>query len=318
MRAFFLLGTLAALVPACLPTDTRPPPAEVMLTASSSEQTRTGIPLTDDGYHVEFERLLVAVGQAHAGDDGRSAATCSEYSSANYTRLFDFVQVASAEKVNLVYALGHCAVDFTIRYPNLDAKLETGASKADVDFMRTPGSDAYATDAGVSVWVIGSATNGAVNKHFEWPFRERIGYIGCWVPGEDGTRVTGVNLESEGHVAINVEMQAEALFRDQLDPTAAKLRFQPFADADADGDGNVTLDELDAVDIAELDPPYEYPTMPDADGRLPYFCSDQDANPVTVHTLGEYAYCALAPSIARFQGNGGCDVGAGRPPRDDD
>ena len=318
MRSFVFVVLLAALFPACLPTDTRPPPSEVTLTASSSELTRTGIPLTVDGYRVDFERLLIALGQARIGDDARSAVTCSEYSSANYTRLFDFVKVGQAEKVNLVYALGHCALDFTIRYPNLDAKIETGASEADVEFMRTPGSDNYAMDAGVSVWVIGLATKGAVTKHFAWPFRERMGYQGCWVPGDDASRVTGVNLESDAHVAIDVEMQAEALFRDNVDPSKAELRFQPFADADADGDGDITLDELDGIDIAALDPPYEYPTMPDDDGHLPFFCADKEGNLVTVRTLGDYAYCALAPSIARYQGNGGCDIGTGRPRRDDD
>lgn len=317
MRPFALVGAMAALVPACLPTDTRPPPSEVMLTASSSEQTRTGIVRTVDGYRVGFERLLIAIGQVRIGDDGRSTGTCSEYSSANYTRLFDFVQVGAAEKVNLVYALGHCALEFTIRYPNLDAKLETGATAADVAFMRTPGSDAYAMDAGVSVWVIGSASNGVVTKRFAWPFRERMGYFACWVPGEGDSRITGLNLASEGHVAVNVEMQAEALFRDRLDPDHAELRFQPFADADANGDDDITLDELDGIDIAELDPPYEYPTEPDADGHLQYFCADKDGNQVSVRTLGDYAYCALAPSIARFQSNGGCDIGTGRPRQED-
>lgn len=317
MRSFVLFGPLFALGTACLPTDTRPPPSEVMLTVSSSEQTRTGIPLTVDGYRIDFERLLVAVGQARIGDDERSGAACSEYSSANYTRLFDFVQVGRAEKVNLVYALGHCALEFTIRYPNLDAKVETGASEADVEFMRTPGSDAYAMDAGVSVWVIGSAANGALTKHFAWPFRERIGYQRCWVPGDDDTRLTGIDLESGGHVAVNVEMQAEALFRDDVDPKVAELRFQPFADADANADGDITLDELDGVALAELDPPYVYSSEPDSEGHAPYFCADKEGEPVTVRTLGDYAYCVLAPSIARFQGNGGCDIGTGRPRRDD-
>jgi hypothetical protein len=317
MRPLAVGALLLPFASACLPTDTRPPPAEVMLTASSSEQTRTGIPLTVDGYRIDFERLLLSVGQAQVSED--SAATCSEYSNANYTRLFDFVQVGRAEKVNLVYALGHCAVGFTVRYPNLDAKLQTGATEEDVEFMRTPGSDAFAQDAGVSVYVIGSATNGSVTKHFAWPFRERIGYAACWVPDGD-TRRTGLDLTSDGNVAVNVEMQAEALFRDQLDPAVAMLRFQPFADADTngDGDGDITLDELDAIELSELGMYYQYPGEPDPDGVVPYFCADKDGTPVTVRTLGDYAYCALAPSIARFEGNGGCLVGAGRPVGDDD
>jgi hypothetical protein len=316
MRPLATSALLLTCGAGCLPTDTRPPPAEVTFTASSSEQTHAGIELTVDGYHIDFERLLMAVGQARIGDDGRSAQVCSEYSSANYTRLFDFVRVGQAEKVNLVYALGHCALDFTVRYPNPDAKVGTGATDADAEFMRTPGSDAYAQDAGVSVYVIGSAEREGVNKHFAWPFRERIGYQACWVPDGD-TRRTGVDLASDGSVAINVEMQAEALFRDRLDPAVAMLRFQPFADADVNADGEITLDELDSVEVAPLAPLYQYSSAPDPDGHVPYFCADKEGAPVSVRTLGDYAYCALAPSIARFEGNGGCDIGTGRPRRDD-
>jgi hypothetical protein len=113
-------------------------------------------------------------------------------------------------------------------------------------------------------------------------------------------------------------MQAEALFRDQRDPAVAMLRFQPFAEADTDGDGDITLDELDGIELSDLGMYYQYPGEPGPDGLHPYFCADKDGTPLTVRTLGDYAYCALAPSIARFEGNGSCVVGTGRPVSDDD
>jgi len=312
-----LLGLLpGALGVGCLPTDTRPPPAEVEMSASSSVATREGV-ATVDGYAITFERVLASLGQPYAGDDNDvEGGTCDQYSSPQYTRLFDFVAVDEPEKVGVAFALGSCPFGFVVRFPNLDAIIGTGATYEDGAYMRVPESDRYATDAGISLYVIGSATQGDVTKRFEWEFRERIGYRDCWVPEGDMKR-TKLALESGGSAPVNVEMQAEALFRDQLDPAVGVLRFQPFADADTNGDDEVTLDELDGVKLDELEPSYAYPVKPGASPEdAPLYCGDSEGVEVPVKTLGDYAYCALAPSVARFQGIGGCRMAAGRRPRD--
>lgn len=304
------------LAAGCLPTDTRPPPAEVEMTASSSDATRQGV-TTVDGYDIRFERVLASLGQAYVGDgDDETGGACDQYSSPQYTRLFDFMVVEKPEKVGLAYALGKCPFGFVVRFPNPDAILGTGATYADGEYMRIPDTDRYATDAGISLYVIGSATQGAITKHFSWEFRERMGYRDCWVPDGE-TKQTHLSLESGASVRVNVEMQAEALFRDQLEPAIGLLRFQPFADSDTNGDDVVTLDELDGTQLADLSPGYEYPDklgVPSADA--PFVCSDTEGMPVAVKTLGDYAYCAAAPSVARFQGVGGCKIAAGRRPRD--
>lgn len=286
------------------------------MTASGADTARNGI-TTVDGYDVHFERVLASLGGAYVGDDNDEGGGCSEYSSPQYTRLFDFVDVTTPEKVGLAYASGSCPFGFVVRFPNPDAIIGTGATEADGDFMRIPKSDRYATDAGISLYVIGSATNGSVTKRFEWEFRERMGYRDCWVPAGESKR-TLLALPSGGSASVNVEMQPEALFRDQLDPEVGVLRFQPFADADANADDEVTLDELDGIELADLGEGYDYPkpgTSPDPQEAL-YTCSDTDGVAVVVKTLGDYAYCAAAPSVARFQGIGGCRLQAGRRPRD--
>jgi hypothetical protein len=317
MRRFVSSLSAAALTFGCLPTDTRPPPAEVEMTASGSDTARDGV-TTVDGYDVHFERVLASLGGAYVGDEqGEDSGPCSEYSSPQYTRLFDFVAVTKPEKVGLAFALGSCPFGFVVRFPNPDAIIGTGATEADGEFMRIPKSDRYATDAGVSLYVIGSATNGSVTKRFEWEFRERIGYQDCWVPDGDGKRNVLV-LETNGSTSVNVEMQPEALFRDQLDPEVGVLRFQPFADADADGDDAITLNELDGILLADLDG-YDYPESagsPIDTNDAPYYCADTNGVQVPVKTLGDFAYCAAAPSVARFQGVGGCRMHAGRRPRD--
>ena len=92
MRAWVGASLLALSAGACLPTDTRPPPAEITVTVSSSEYTRTGIShdFTVDGFDISFQRVLVSLGGIQVGDDNQVAG-CSEYSDPGYTRLFDFV-----------------------------------------------------------------------------------------------------------------------------------------------------------------------------------------------------------------------------------
>jgi len=203
-----------------------------------------------------------------------------------------------------------------VRFPNYDAVIGTGVTAEDADYMRTPGSDDYAIDEGVSLWVAGLAIRDKVVKSFKWEFRERMGYHDCWPAGGDMEHPT-FSLASNGHLTLNVEMQAEALFRDQLDPAVGMLRFQPFADADTNGDGAVSIGELDAVKLSDLAPLYDYPADPDVplDERK-YYCGDADGNEVSVKTLADYLYCAAAPSAARFQGDGGCKINAGRRRRD--
>jgi len=309
---------LATLGVGCLPTDTRPPPAAVEMTASSGPGTR-GLTTTVDGYQIGFEFVRMSIGQPYAGDQrGEDGGPCSEYYGPQYTRLFDFVAVEKPEKVGLTYALGDCAFNYFVRFPNYDAVIGTGATTEDADYMRTPASDDKSMDTGVSLWVSGLAVNGDVVKSFNWEFREYMGYRECWTP--DGTaKQEKFTLASGGSLALNVEIQAEALFRDQLDPTTAMLRFQPFADADTNGDGAVTLSELESVKLSDLAPFYEYP-VPNPDiplDDLPYYCADMDGNEISVTTLADYAHCALAPSVARFHGDGGCKISVGRRQRRD-
>lgn len=318
MARLVVAPLVAALGTACLPTDTRPPPAEVEMTTTSSQGTR-GVTSTVDGYQIGFEFVRASIGQPELSDQRDDGGTCSEYYNPQYSRLFDFVALDSPQKVGLAYALGHCPFGYAVRFPNYDAVLGTGATPEDAEYMRTPESDDYATDAGISLWVAGLAIgdNGVI-KSFKWEFREYMGYRDCWISGGDKLHSTFA-LATNQRLTLNVEIQAEALFRDQLDPAVGMFRFQPFADADANGDGAVSLDELDAVKLSDLAPYYQYPSDPTVPLEdRPYYCADSDGNEVSVKTLADYAYCALAPSVARFQGDGGCKTNAGRRRRKND
>jgi hypothetical protein len=345
-----LVPLALALAWGCLPKDTRPPPGKVTITVSASELTFASIPaaITADGYDIWLTRVLVNLGQAEVGGDD-NASQCSDYSSPDYTRLFDFKQVARRQELGIAYAIGHCPFGFSVRFPGLGAKLGTGVNEDDRTFMRTPGNDRLSMNQGVSVYVEGVAQRGAETKHFAWPFRKRIGYRDCGVPldgGDDGgagaggasagnagtggvstglagesgasamapALTTGIDLVSSGEASVNIEIQAEALFGGHR---PGLLHFEPYAVADADGDGEITLDELWTVPLETVRASGLYRPikgLPGDGGEFP--CMNDDGADVVVKTLGDYAYCALLMDVARFQGNGSCTTIVGRSRRD--
>jgi len=92
--------------------------------------------------------------------------------------------------------------------------------------------------------------------------RSSTTYGGCRVAQK------GVVVQAEARAQETVAFSARALFRDAF-TTFANLRFQPFADADDDGnaDGIITMDELDAVRLATVRATYSSGyVLPD--GRL--------------------------------------------------
>lgn len=241
-----LVAALIAAAPACLPTDTRTPPGSLYTSVTGSDMTEHGIKATDDGWSISFERVLVGIGVLNLGDVG--GASCNRYSNRGYMRLLE-LRVPGPQKLSIAYALGQCDVSFRLRYPGNDSVLGADVTGADRTFMDTPDpSDPYADvgRSGIAVYVQGTARRGAAVEHFAWAFRRRINYRNC---GNDATDAgpRGFSFHSHNAFKADIAIHAEALFQDRRDPATAKLHFQPYADADTNHDGVVTLDELGAV-----------------------------------------------------------------------
>jgi hypothetical protein len=186
--------------------------------------------------------------------------------------------------------------------------------------MRTPGSDHFVKNAGISVYVQGAAARGDETKRFAWAFRKRVGYRSCFV--QDGEqKVYGIDLPTADPVSVNIELEVEALFRPGLAP--ALLHFEPYARADADGDGEITINELATVTVEELtedglyQPGEDEPMAGEPEPGVELGCWDDERQLVKVKTLADHAYCTLVPRMARFEGNGSCANLIGRPPEDD-
>jgi hypothetical protein len=238
-----------ALVCACLPADDRPVPGNLTLTVAPSTATLQGFTTADD-WSVRFERVLIAVGRASFND------LCTSYSEANYDRIFD-LSVEAPQKLSTLYGIGDCDLRFGINAPSVDALLGDRVTEADKTQMRSEGSDPYAPRSGIALLVRGNARKGDVQKTFEFAFRPRVRFDRCNEPrDEDGGEAPAadlaVHLRSGETQTARVRIEVESLFRDDPKSVNPTFRFGPFADADKNGDGVVTLEELRAVPVGAL------------------------------------------------------------------
>lgn len=279
---------LTALPGGCLPGDTRPVPESLYVTAEPSQALTQGIE-TPDGWRITFDRFVIGIGNVDFEEDDSS---CTSYAEAHYERLFDFT-IAGREKVGTIYGIGACRVGFRLRGPTVDALLGPGATEADRAFMEVRATDRFGEDERASVLTIGSGTRGDEVKRFEWIFRRSYELTSC--AGEAGGFATTVELTEAASSELRLEVRAEELFRSIADDRA-DLWFQPIADADADADGMVTLDELSiaprpAVDAGELGP----------EGGAG---SDMAEAP---QSLEDLVYKELLPRVLRVAGGGPCE-----------
>lgn len=246
MKRQFMVPVLvgALLLTGCLPGDTRPTPGHVFLTAAPSVATTEGVS-TVDGWTIQFERLLAGLGHVTlVGDE------CNSYSGAHYDRFFDFT-VPGAAKLGEAYGLGTCDVRFALSSPSKDALLEKGVSASDLDLMwapllwgdppqPVPGARIFKT-----VYARGVAKRGGETKRFEWRFSGFFFLNDC-TSGPNATPTNAVHLSGGDDEHLELTFHGEELFRASTEDNAA-LRFDLLADADANSDGNITLEELGSV-----------------------------------------------------------------------
>lgn len=102
-----------------------------------------------------------------------------------------------------------------------------------------------AVDDDWSIHVVGEATTGTETIAFDWTFDTNTFYR-CEFEDDEI-----VELGADGDETTVIEILGEALFRSEADDASAPLTFQPIADADADSDGTVTADELDAAGVLD-------------------------------------------------------------------
>jgi hypothetical protein len=182
-------------------------------------------------------------------------------------------QLAAKSWPNLSYQVGPITDD---------AKAGDLASNDDVALLK---------EDNASVHVEGTvASPEGIEKTFNWSFSPATLFQGCH--GEqDGKEVEGVLVTNGGTQEVELTVHGDHLFYDDLQSEEGAPRFQAYADADANDDGEVTLAELDAVPLYTI--PVEKGTY--GTGALG-----------NVNTLGQYVR-TLARTIGHYRGEGSCN-----------
>jgi hypothetical protein len=282
--ASFVVALAAIGSSGCLPDDTRPVPGRLEVTTVGSTATVQGFE-TEDGWTVTIDRLLLGIGALELEGDG-----CNHYGQTRYTRLFDFTVGDQPHRVGIAYALGDCDLGFDLRTPESNSLRGPGVSEGDIAAMRAATVDAWVFEAEpTSVLVIGGASDGARQVRFEWRFRKQYEIKAC-SEGPTGEPGTAVAIEGEAELGRLIAVDARELFRGDDEAEEMPLRFGEMADADANGDGDVSLAELEDV-AAPLDP------GPEPGGPEP-----------EAPSLADRLYDARVPRMARPPGSGPCEV----------
>lgn len=299
---------VATVTPGCLPQDTRPTPASLLITTSGNDAIAQGFD-TDDGWHIDFRRFVLSLGHAALGDND----ACNSYSEAHYERVLDLKQ-AGPQKVNLIYGLGSCTMTFRVTSPGDNAIAGAGVSDSDVLFMRTQFDDRFTTGQGSNGYVSGTAINGAQKKTFTWIFRQDWFYSDCVGPNADA-RLANLQLNGGDALSANILVRGEELFNIMTEPNqpAPQLLFEPLALADTatgNNDGDVALDELSQVRVyAALG------TMGSSSSSADTDASVSDAGVPVDTDLQTYVYKSLFRGMLHYADSGRCYLSPSRPRR---
>jgi hypothetical protein len=308
IAGFVFVSLAARVATGCLPQDTRPTPASLLVTASADPAIQQGFD-TDDGWHIDFQRFLVSIGHASFS----KSDSCNEYSDANYDRVLDLRQ-PGAQKINLIYGLGSCELDYRVAFPGSNVIAGNGVTDADVLFMRTQGSDRFTTRQGLTGRISGAARKSGEMKIFEWFFRQNWYYGNCRALTDDGGQ-TSLTLNGGEQDTVDVLVRGEELFRYSVLPEQPQvlLRFEPMAQADSqygNKDGDVSLDELASVINAYPLDAAQYPPS----GAL-IDAGPDDAGILGTSDLQALVYRQLFSKVFDYAGAGRCSVSDTRPDR---
>ncbi len=256
---------------------------EVTFTTWGEDYIEEGLPSSAflDGWSVKYSRFLVVYRSVTVADDAGDLVASLER-----PLVFDMTKKAQGTPKTLatfeLEAKPWPNVSYQVGPITADAEPGELATQADVDLLQAEGA---------SIHVEGTATSpSGEEKTFSWSFAPATLFQGCHGM-QDGKEVEGVLVTQGGRQEVELTVHGDHLFYDDLQSEQGGPRFQAYADADANGDGEVTLQELDAV------PLYTIPA-----DKGPYGTGALG----NVDTLGQYAR-TLARTIGHYRGEGSCN-----------
>ncbi len=193
-----------------------------------------GIPASEfsDGWSMVFDRFLVAV-------DGIAVARGNNTPNLQdeVQRIFNLTRPGPLSFLTREVPAGlYDRTDYTIR-PASNYVIAGNASAEDVELMK---------DNRYSVYVEGTAKyneNSENSKIFKWGFDTTTSYVHCH---------SEADIENGDAETVQLTIHADHLFYDDLYAEEPALTFEIIAQADKDGDGEVTSAELSSFDLKAL------------------------------------------------------------------
>ena len=220
-----ILAAAVTVLPAC-DDDGKQTESQGMLrvTVYGEEYIEDEIPAADviDGWRIQFSTFLVGLDGIEADGTPVPGAWVFDLTQASGGRghEVDGISMPAGVVEHLDYRVGPMA---TVDGGN--------ATDSQIEMM---------TSLGYGVYVEGMASKGARSLSFAWGFSGATRYVQC---------ETAQELQAGAEAVSQITIHADHLFYDDLDSPDPNVAFDLIASADADGDANVTVDELRAVDI---------------------------------------------------------------------
>lgn len=235
-----------------------------------------------DGWSVTYQKFLVVFHAIEVADRKGKVGAALERSI-----LVDNTKPGVKELVSFpdLDAKHWQKVSYQIKAPDDETEI-VAASKDDLVLMR---------DGGFSIYIAGLATKEVdgttVTKKFHWGFDTATQYRDCQQPAENGQARPGIVVTEGGEDVSELTTHGDHFFYDRLaesDDPAVKtsLRFDAIAQADADEDGVITLEELSQVGL---------------DLKL------YNPSGFSAVTMADFV-TALSRTVGHFRGEGECTV----------
>lgn len=226
-------------VAACLPACMDGPTGDLELRVWGEEYIEDGIPTETfvDGWTVSFTSFVVEIrGIAAKGqqlEDGFVVDLAKPGGTGYGQGGFLLTTMEGVE------AGGVGEIEWAIAHDHAHSFENVNADKSDTDLMHYDGAD---------ILVSGVATRGSgaaqESVSFTWTFASATHYHPCEATGE---------IPEDGVGIAQLTVHGDHLFFDDLTSAEPNVAFDLIAQADTDADGEVTREELEAVDITGLD-----------------------------------------------------------------
>jgi len=208
-----------------------------------------------DGWSAKYDKFLINIGNIRIGDsEGNEAARKDGFILINHVA----AGVKPVTTLDGIAAKNWDLVSYQIRPVSDPAQLEVGAgaTEADKTFMIANACHVYVEGT--------ISKSGEDSKTFKWCFSVATLLDEC--EGElEGKLTKGVVVTEGGEDQVQLTIHGDHFFYDDLQSAEAVVKGQVLVDADAEDvetgsvDGEITLEELAAVDIDDL-PPDAYGT----------------------------------------------------------